>query len=279
MKTCSTITAVLLFAVSWITDANSVYAQAQAQAGNTQPQQTEVQSITLSSGSTVMVELSHSLNTHKLKPGDKVKAVLAQDLVARGRVVANTGSKLLGHVTEVKAHSTQDPESRLGIVFDKILLKHHKEIDFQGVVQAVAPPAPRRSRVDEPDQMMPPPMLGVGSISSSDPNRRGSSSSSSVGRGSTGSVLASSAATLGQVAVVASNPGSNPGDGMTTVRATASQNKVISGGVGMRGIYGLKNLELKPSPDKTNPAPVIVSTKSDVKLESGTQVVVLVVGK
>ena len=227
-----------------------------------------------------MAELSHSLNARKLKPGDKVKAVLAQDLIAHGKLVAKTNSKLVGHVTEVKARSPQEPESSLGVVFDKILLKHHQELDFQGVVQALAPPAPRRSRVDEPDQMMPPPMLSPGNVSGSDTGRRGATTPSSSGRSpSTATTLASSVTSLGQVTVVASTPGSNPGDSMSTVRVAGSGNQPISGGVGMRGVHGLKNLDLKTSTNGTHPGPVIVSTKSDVKLDTGTQIVLLVVGK
>src|SRR5690242_2139872 len=84
----------------------------------------------LTPGTTIVAEFAGSLNVKKLKPGDKVKAVLAQDLIAGGRLVAKYGSKVIGHVTEVKKRSQNDPESRLGVVFDKILLKKHQELDF-----------------------------------------------------------------------------------------------------------------------------------------------------
>jgi hypothetical protein len=285
MKTRSAFIFVLLVASWW---AISGYAQTQAPPATASLNSATAVTaspvappIVLPPGTNVMAELSHSLNARKLKPGDKVKAVLAQDLIAHGRIVAKTNAKLVGHVTEVKARSPENPESQLGMVFDKILLKHHQELDFKGVVQALAPPAPRRSRVDEPDQMMPPPMLTpAASTPGSDSTRRGSSSSSSSGRApSTATTLASSVTSLGSVTVVGSTPGSNPGDSVSTIRPSATDNKPISGGIGMHGVYGLKNLDLKLAKDKASPGPVIVSTKSDVKLESGTQVVVLVVGK
>lgn len=230
----------------------------------------------LARGTMLLAEFSNSLNAKKLKPGDIIKAVLDQDLIVGGKVLARSESKLVGHVTEVKARSPENPESRLGIVFDKILLKHHQQLDFEAVVEALAPPAPRRSRVDEPDQMMPPPVLSVGSVNTVG---RGSNSSSSSSRtsNSAGS-LSSSVATMGQVAVVGSTPGMNPGN-ISTVRPAVVNNKPVTGGAGMHGIHGLKDLSLGPSADGTNPEPVIVSTKSDVKLASGTQIVLLVVSK
>lgn len=221
-----------------------------------------IKPVTLATGTTLVAEFSGSLNARKLKPGDKVKVVLAQDLIAGGKIVAKTGSKLVGHVTEVKACSPQDPESRLGVVFDKILLKHHNELPLQAVVQALAPPVLRPSLVDEPDQMMPP-MFGA------------TRSSVNSGRSSNATALASSVTTVEPVTTVQNTPGNS----VSSVRVAASANRPMTGGTGVHGIYGLKNLMLSPSTTDANPGPVIVSTKSDVKLESGTQVVLLVVNK
>ena len=232
--------------------------------------------LSLAQGSTLLAELANSLNAKKLKPGDKIKAILDQDLIVGGKLVAKSDSKLIGHVTEVKAHSQDNPESRLGVVFDKILLKHHQELDFEAVVQALAPPAPRRSRVDEPDQMLPPPTLSVGNVNAI--GRNSSSSSNSNRSTSSSGTLSSSVATMGQVAVVGSTPGMNPGN-ISTVQPAVVNNKPVSGGTGMHGVYGLKNLDLIASTAAGKASPVIVSTKSDVKLESGTQIVLLVVSK
>lgn len=225
-------------------------------------------------GSTILAEFSGSLNVKKLKPGDKVKAVLAQDLLAGGQIIAKVNSKVLGHVTEIKRRSEGDPESRLGVVFDKILLKKHQELDFQAIVQALAPPVVRRSRVDEPDQMMPPPTL---SVTSPLPGQSGSRSSSTTRSTSSATTLATTMGTVGPMTTVASTPGMNPGNGLTHVRTQASSTSPASGGVGMHGVYGLKGLALAAPSPASQSGPAIVSTKSDVKLESGTQVVLLVV--
>jgi len=45
----------------------------------------------------------------------------------------------------------------------------------------------------------------------------------------------------------------------------------------MHGVYGLKGLALAAPGSAAESGPAIISTKSDVKLESGTQVILLVV--
>src|SRR5215472_5540679 len=105
----------------------------------------------------VLAEFTGSVNGGKLKPGAKVKAEVAQDVLAHGKVIIPIDAKLVGHVTEVKTRGS-DRDSRLGIIFDKVLLKHHVERVLQGVVYALAPPTMRTSKVDEPDQMMFPAM-------------------------------------------------------------------------------------------------------------------------
>src|SRR5689334_20767331 len=94
----------------------------------------------LSSGTTLQAELSKSLDAKKAKPGDEVTAKLTQDVKENGKVVLHKGSKLVGHVTEAQAKSKENAESKLGMVFDKAVLKGGEEVAFSGVIQAVAPP-------------------------------------------------------------------------------------------------------------------------------------------
>src|SRR6476660_3456517 len=52
-------------------------------------------------GSYLLVELSKGLKAKKLKPGDKVKAEVTQDVVSHGKVIIPVQTELIGHVTEV----------------------------------------------------------------------------------------------------------------------------------------------------------------------------------
>jgi hypothetical protein len=85
------------------------------------------------------VELTKSLDSKKLKEGDPVTGKIAADLRLKDGTQIPRGSKVAGHVTEAKARSKGDPQSALGIIFDKISLPGGKDIAIKGEIQAVAP--------------------------------------------------------------------------------------------------------------------------------------------
>ncbi len=223
----------------------------------------------------ILAEFSGGLNAKKLKPGDKIKAQVSQDVLWHGKIIIPEDSRLVGHVTEVKRHAADDPESRLGLVFDRVLLKHHQQLDFQGVVQALSPPAPRRSKVDEPDQMLPPATM------TPNQNSMGPLGSAPIGRG--GSSPTASSKTMSVSTMPAGvplytdgNPGNTPGNSVGADlnhngSLRRSEQKPMSAGM-PRGVFGIKGLSLSPGPSSSTPGPVILSQTSDVKLESGTQV-------
>jgi len=227
-----------------------------------------------SKGSYMLVELTRGLTAKKLKPGDKVKAEVAQDVVSHGKVIIPVETELIGHVTEVCPHDSANSESRLGIVFDRIVLKHFHDINFQAVVQAVAPPAPRPSRVDQPSQMLPPSMIvgardngtaPVGGMNSA-AARRGQASTSSNASMS----QASSTTTFPSSITVKQSP-SNHADGSSAQLETTPAGTPMSIGMPL-GVRGLKGLSLSTAPSASTPGPVIVSNTDNVKLESGTQI-------
>lgn len=232
-----------------------------------------------SGGSYMLIELSKSLNVKKLKPGDKIKAEVSQDVLAHGKIIIPVETELVGHVTEVRAMGPDHPESRLGIVFDRILLKSFHDINFQAVVQAVAPPAVRKSRVDQPSQMLPPSMLGGSSRGTSMGPVSNGSSGSSRGQSSSPSVTvapqtSSDMSSVFQTGVtVKESPSTNAASGTAAVQL----NPVSGGGkpmsVGMPlGVSGIKGVGLSVTPSPETPGPVIVSNAVNIKLESGTQI-------
>lgn len=229
-----------------------------------------------SKGSYMLVELTRTLKAKKLKPGDKVKAEVAQDVVSHGKVIIPVETELLGHVTEVSVRDEASTESRLGIVFDRILLKHYHDINFQAVVQAVAPAVVKRSRVDEPSQMLPPSM--VGGARDSAPSPVGRSNSPLTNRGQANSSASSamssanSATSFETPLTVKQSPTNSAASGTAAVQLEVGPGgKPLS--IGMpRGVTGLKGLSLSSGPDASTPGPLIVSNTDNVKLESGTQI-------
>jgi hypothetical protein len=218
----------------------------------------------------ILAEFTQSLNAKKLKPGDQVRAQVTQDVLSHGRIIIPMESKLIGHITEVKSHRTDDPGSRLGIVFDRVLLKRHMEVGVHGVLQALSAPAVRRSKADEPDPMLSPNLVGI---------TRPTGRTNSIG------------GDMGSAADTALNPAGSPpwllngtsaGNAAAGIPSQASQPRAVTGeqkpmSVGMPlGVFGLKGLSLTPEATASTPGPVILSRMDDVKLESGTQVLLKV---
>src|SRR5579859_8054984 len=115
---------------------------AMAQAGAQQNPAQNPQSQLLENGTIMYLELSKTLDAKKAKPGDEIRATLLADVLAHGKVVLRQDTKLVGHVTEVQAFSKEKPESRLGVVIDKVLGKGGLETVFQSVLMGISP-APR----------------------------------------------------------------------------------------------------------------------------------------
>lgn len=90
---------------------------------------------------TFMVELTKPLHAAKVQVGEEVIATLEKDLLRNGKVWVAKGSTVTGHVIEVQAYASPDYESRLRVVFDKLVSKSGDEIVFASpaVVLAVAP--------------------------------------------------------------------------------------------------------------------------------------------
>jgi hypothetical protein len=120
-----------------------------------QPSTTPVNSaVTSLDGAVLYAELSKTIDAKKAKTGDPVTALLLADVMSKGRIVARHDAKLMGHVTEAQQHSKENPESRLGIVFDKVMLKDGQELAFHSMLLAIRPP--ERPQFDVPSAPAPP---------------------------------------------------------------------------------------------------------------------------
>ena len=78
------------------------------------------------------------MNLKKAKPGDRVTARVTRSLICGGKKLVPSGSKLIGHVTEAVLGDGQQPESRLGVVFDSVEVKRGGRLLFTGTLQAIA---------------------------------------------------------------------------------------------------------------------------------------------
>lgn len=178
----------------------------------------------------IPVVLTKSLDAKKLKAGDEVTAKTSVALEGNGVTIPD-GSKVIGHVTQAQARAKGDPQSSLGIVFDKVELPGGKEWPIQGQIQAVA-------ASPTPEPTVGPP-LGGGTIAKQGP-------------GDQGNTVPGPSTSLGNIQPY--NPGSANNQGSQLSPSA-------------HGVVGIRHLEL----DKDS---VLVSTDKDLKLESGTQLLI-----
>lgn len=216
----------------------------------------------LASGTMMQAQLSKSLDAKKAKVGDQVEAKATEDVKSNGRVVIHKGSKLVGHVTQAQAKTKENQESRLGIVFDHAVLKDGSQVTLNAAVQALAAaPAAATTAMGNSD-------LGMtgGGPSGAQPAPMGGGARS----GST-SVLGSAVGTVNQTAGTVTSS--------TTGAAGAAVNGVGGLGAGgtlnsaTQGVVGLKGLSLNSGASGNAQGSVISSTTQNVKLDSGTQMV------
>lgn len=187
-------------------------------------------------GTIIVVELLNSIDTKKSMVGTQVEGAVRQDLLYKGRIIIPRNARVIGHVTEAVEYTKEHP-SRLGLLFEKIVLKDKKELPFEypAVIEAVAPPVrhtvvPTSSLDQMPVQMEKGKSTGAAAVDAvqANPNIMGANFPQTTG--------------------------------------------VISGA--NRGVIGMKGLSLQKS---TAEAVTIVGDKGNVKLSSRTQMVLRVI--
>jgi hypothetical protein len=129
---------VLIAALGMLAPAPTAYAQQDSRPEGSKENASPAQ---LENGTILYLELSKTVDAKKAKIGDPVKALLLTDVVSHGKIAVRRNSRLIGHVTEAQAQTKSNPESRLGIVFDRILVKHGPEVPLSSVLLAVRPSA------------------------------------------------------------------------------------------------------------------------------------------
>lgn len=233
---------------------------------------------TAAESGTMNAVLTKSVDSKKAKSGDEVQGKTTSDMTTAEGTKIPRNSKLVGHVTDAKSKGKGETQSQLGFVFDKAVLKDGREVPLHAVLQAVAAPvqAPVNMASDMDDMGPgPQPAAGGGSMGAPRGGNGGivggaTNTVGSVGRSTTGTVENSTNAAGG----VAGNAGRNAGAGANGALATNTT-----------GVIGLKNIQLQQATAATSglstdvgapgngTEPVLTSTSSNIRLDSGTQMV------
>jgi hypothetical protein len=209
----------------------------------------------IAAGSVIPVQLTKTVDAKKAKTGDEVVAKVTQDMKTQtGEVLVPRDTKVIGHVTEAQARSKEEKESELAIAFDHAVMKNGEDVRLPMSIQAVI--APQN-------------------------NADGAPGGNDVGAGATsGGSMPSSTASSGR--------GGMGGSQTTPPPPTRSESMPSSSGntqsgrsayppinAQTQGVIGVSNVTLSPAPNGTQ-GPVMSSEKSNVKLESGTMLLLKV---
>jgi hypothetical protein len=213
----------------------------------------------LQSGSTMHATLVRPVDARKNRPGDEVVAKTTEDVKSDGKVVIPRGSKIVGHVTEAKAHKKGQAESALGIAFDHAVLKDGSQVPLSLAVQAVGSSRTSAAVQAEDESLM------------SSGGAAGSMSGAAPATARTGGGLVGG---VGSAAGGIVNTGANVG-GSAAHTASGLGAGASSLNSGSQGVIGLRNLNLASSTSTSNSG-TFTSPNSNVHLDSGTQMILRV---
>jgi hypothetical protein len=208
---------------------------------------------------TLNAVLSKSVDAKKAKEGDQVLAKTTSDTTTSAGTRIPKNTKLIGHVTEVKAKAKGEANSSLGLVFDKAVLKGGQEVPLHAVIQAIAAP----------------PQIPVGDLANSDTSMGAPNAGSSGSMGSRPSGAVGQATNaVGQTA----NTATGAVDNATRAAGSATQAGVNTGAVlnaNATGVVGLKDVQLQQATGASanGSVPSLTSNSGNVHLDSGTQLV------
>jgi hypothetical protein len=200
----------------------------------------------LQPGIALRVDLEKTIDAKKAKAGDPVLAKTVDELMAGTQVAAPRGSKVLGHVVSATPHKGDTP-SMLEIAFDKIELSPENQVPMKAVVQALSKPVEIRS-VDSYGS-------GPSAVGGSMGSPMGSPAGGRMGGGTPPTA---STPNNGGFGTDNSNPGASSAS--TTGRIPLNA----------QGVIGISDISLSASAQGDT---TITSQKHNVKLESGTQMI------
>jgi hypothetical protein len=191
---------------------------------------------------TTIAVLNQPIDAKTASAGQQLIFRVAKDVVVDNQVVIPRGSKIMAHVGKAEADGKHDPKSSVCLVIDKVVLSGSTiEMPLQGIIAAIAAPPNAGGMADDP--------------------QFGMMHSMSAGQGREPQSLSSESPTGPNAAV-----------------KTAQMKQVIdvptlltddsAGAIGMNGVTLKWELASPP------PATVINSKSKDLRLASGTQMLI-----
>lgn len=113
----------------------------------------------------VPATLLTAIDAQKTKTGDEVSARTGEDVKSEGKIVLPKGSRLIGHVVEVKARSDDQPTSQIVLTFDRAVIKGGKEIPVTASVASISRAQGGTGPSDAGGGVLGVPSTGAGTVS------------------------------------------------------------------------------------------------------------------
>jgi hypothetical protein len=202
-------------------------------------------SVRIAPGSVIPVQLTKTVDAKKAKPGEEVQGKVTGDLKSSsGEVIVPKDTKVMGKITEAQPRTKEQKESQLAIAFDHAVLTNGSQVALPMSIQAII--APSYLNPNNP---------GANNDNASQPQQQGGGAMPATSR----------SGNMGGPPTQPSTASSAPGPDNS--QAPANSHPPITGKT--EGVLGMQNVSLSATTDASHGS-VITSDKSNVKLESGT---------
>lgn len=89
----------------------------------------------------VNAELQHKLDSKSARVGQRVVLKTTEKMKTADGTVIPRGSRLIGHITEVHAHTRGHEASSMAIAFDRVMMKHGQSLAIHSMIESVRPSA------------------------------------------------------------------------------------------------------------------------------------------
>jgi len=207
-------------------------------------------------GSVIPVLLTKTIDAKKAKTGDEVVAKVAQDLKnANGELIVAKDTKVLGHVTEAQARNKEQKESEVAIAFDRAVMTDGSQMQMPMSIQAI---------------------IGPQNSGPQNSQSAGGGAGDNAPSGSGASPMGQRPGMGGSAPAAAPSAPAGGGDTSSNSQNGASARPPITAHT--QGVIGISHLTLAPAatPNNAQGGSIVTSEKSNVKLESGTMMLLRV---
>jgi len=201
---------------------------------------------------TVNAELRSAVDSKHAKAGDQVTAVTRQQSALGGTRLPK-GTMLIGHVTDVRAHSKSNAEGTVSMVFDQARLKNGTTVPIHTTIRSLAPSAAAQGMAGDD--------MDMGATAMAPGAGAGMQSSGAVRGG--GGLLGGARSTVGGVT---NTTGAMVG---STVRGVGETTGAVAN-TAVRGASGIPGVTLSADAG-ANTSGTVSAPGHDVHLENGTQ--------